>query len=95
MAASVAFDPPVTIEQCQSAGFFFGKARVELPRVLFERELTEQLTALANAIRLSELDQERAMAAFDQAAWDGWEGVSDETLSKPHRRWTRVFRGSA
>jgi hypothetical protein len=91
MAPSDAFDPPATIAECQAAGLAFGQARAEVARVSFEQDLTEQLAVLTRVLTFSELDQEQALAAFDQAAWAGWEGVAEDKPSKPTPKWTRLF----
>ena len=95
MAPSDAFDPPATIAECQAAGFAFGQARAEVARVSFEQDLTEQLAVLTRVLTFSELDQEQALAAFDQAAWAGWEGVAEDKPSKPVSKWTNIFHRSS
>jgi hypothetical protein len=95
MARSDAFDPPATIAECQAAGLAFGQARTEVARVSFEQDLTGQLAVLTKALTFSELDQEQALAAFDQAAWAGWEGVPEDKPSKPAHKWMRLFHWSS
>ncbi len=65
------FDPPVTVEECRLAGRRFGSAWSKASRVSFEQALVARLTALDEALR--EHGIEEAVAAFDQAAWGGWE----------------------
>ena len=91
MVSSDAFAPPTTIAECQAAGLAFGQARAEVARVSFEQDLTEQLAVLTRVLIFSEFDQEQALAAFDQAAWAGWEGVAEDKPSKPASKWTRLF----
>src|SRR6202044_1422331 len=91
MVPSDAFDPPATIAECQAAGHAFGQARAEVARVSFEQDLTEQLAVLTRALTFSELDQDQALAAFDQAAWAGWEGVAGDRPSKSVSKWTKLF----
>ncbi len=95
MAPSDAIDPPATVAECWAAGFAFGQARAEVARVSFEQDLTEQLAVLTRILTFSELDQEQALAAFDQAAWAGWEGTAEDKPSKPVSKWTKLFHRSS
>jgi hypothetical protein len=64
---SLVFEPPVTIEECRSAGRQFGETWANRPRGEFEGALVERLAAIDELAPLSS-DAEEAMAAFDQAA---------------------------
>jgi len=68
---SLIFEPPVTIEECQSAGRQFGEAWVHRPRAEFEDALVGRLAAIDELAPLSSVAEE-AMAAFDRAAWGAW-----------------------
>jgi hypothetical protein len=44
-----------------------------MERAVFEQELVAQLAALVEALRAADIDRDRALAAFDSAAWSAWE----------------------
>jgi hypothetical protein len=71
---SLIFEPPVTIEECRSAGKQFGEAWARRSRADFEEALIERLTAIDELAPLSS-DAEEAMAAFNQAAREAWEAA--------------------
>lgn len=85
MGASVVFDPPVTVEECRLAGRKFGGACKIATRTAFEQVLVVQLLALEDAFSGMDLDTQEALAAFDQAAWTGWEAGrhGDGTIQIP------------
>jgi hypothetical protein len=76
MAPSDAFDPPATIAECEAAKFAFGHARAEVGRVSFETGSDGTARDPDQGRTFSELDQEQALAGFDQAAWAGDEKAS-------------------
>jgi hypothetical protein len=87
---SLIFDPPVTIEECTTAGWQFGKTWANRPRAEFEEALIQRLAAIDELAPLSS-DAEEAMAAFDQAAWSAWEALQPEEnpgsgQQRPRRR---------
>jgi hypothetical protein len=73
MSSPLTFNPPITIDLCETAGQEFGGARIGMERAIFEQELVAQLAALVEALRAADIDRDRALAAFDTAAWDAWE----------------------
>jgi hypothetical protein len=73
MSLPLTFNPPITIDLCETAGREFGRARFEMQRALFEQELVAQLVALDEALRTADIDRDQALAAFDKAAWGAWE----------------------
>jgi hypothetical protein len=73
MSPPLTFNPPITIDLCETAGQEFGNARIGVERVVFERELVTQLAALDEALRAADIDRDQALAAFDTAAWGAWE----------------------
>jgi hypothetical protein len=73
------FEPPVTIEECRSAGRALGSAWGSRPRVAFEQALIERLTVLVDAFAPAGLDADEALAAFDQSAWAAWEAAQSPT----------------
>ncbi len=75
VGADVIIDPPETIEASRLAGRWFGSAWGQASRVAFEDALVAQLLILSEALATGEWDAEEAVAAFDQAAWSGWEAA--------------------
>ncbi len=59
------------------------QARAEVARVSFEQDLTEQLAVLTRALTFSELDQDQALAAFDQAAGRGGKASTRTSRARP------------
>jgi hypothetical protein len=73
MTSPLTFDPPISIDLCETAGREFGHARIGMERMVFEQELVAQLGALDEALRAAHIDRDQALAAFDTAAWGAWE----------------------
>jgi hypothetical protein len=73
MTSPLTFNPPITIDLCETAGQEFGHARIEMERMVFELELVAQLVALDEALKAADIDRDQALAAFDTAAWSAWE----------------------
>jgi hypothetical protein len=69
----VIVDPPKTVEECLLSGWLFGCATTTMPCVAFEQTLVASLQALEEELLLTDLDAEETLAAFDHAAWTGWE----------------------
>jgi hypothetical protein len=78
-APTLTFNPPISIDLCETAGQEFGDARVGMERAIFERELVTQLEALFEALRAADIDRDQALAVFDTAAWDAWEASKEPT----------------
>jgi hypothetical protein len=76
MTPPLTFSPPITTDLCETAGQEFGHARIGMERALFEQDLVAQLSALVEALRAADIDRDRALAAFDTAAWSAWEAPS-------------------
>jgi hypothetical protein len=73
MSPSLTFNPPISIDVCETAGQEFGHVRIGMQRVVFEQELEAQLAALVEALRAADIDRDQALAVFDTAAWSAWE----------------------
>jgi hypothetical protein len=73
MTPPLTFEPPITIELCETAGQEFGHDRIGMERMVFEQELVAQLGALDEALRAADIDRDQALAVFDTAAWSAWE----------------------
>jgi hypothetical protein len=73
MSPPLTFNPPISIDLCETAGQEFGHARTGMERVVFEQELEAQLVALIEALRAADIDRDQALAVFDTAAWNAWE----------------------
>jgi hypothetical protein len=73
MPPPLTFNPPNHLDLCETAGQEFGHARIGMERAVFEQELVAQLAALVEALRAADIDRDRALAAFDSAAWSAWE----------------------
>jgi hypothetical protein len=46
MRSPLTFNPPITIDVCETAGQEFGEARIGMERIAFEQELVARLAAL-------------------------------------------------
>lgn len=73
MTPPFTFNPPISIDLCETAGQEFGHARIGMERVVFEQELVTQLVALIEALRAADIDRDQALAVFDTAAWSARE----------------------
>jgi hypothetical protein len=74
----------MSIKELHFAGRVLGETWRGYDRELFEDVLITNLSALDGAIRLRDLDADRALAllaAFDQAAWAAWEYEETEEPS--------------
>jgi hypothetical protein len=79
MSSPLTFNPPISIDLCESAGQEFGHARIGIARAVFEQELVAQLAKLVEALRAADIDREQALAMFDTAAWSAWETSKEPT----------------
>jgi hypothetical protein len=91
MSPPLTFDPPISIDLCETAGQEFGHARLGMERAIFEQELVAQLAALVEALRAADIDRDQALAVFDTAAWSAWEApqapsASEATCQEQPRR---------
>jgi hypothetical protein len=68
-------EPPVSVEECREAGITFGKHNGKLSRLAFEEKLVKRPLALEHLLSRSGPLAEDTLAAFDQAAWQTWEGL--------------------
>jgi hypothetical protein len=73
MPPPLTFNPPISIDLCETAGQESGHARIGVERVVFEQELEARLLALHEALRAADIDRDQALAVFDTAAWGTWE----------------------
>ncbi|WP_158805791.1 MULTISPECIES: hypothetical protein [unclassified Acidisoma] len=79
MTPPLTFNPPISIDLCETAGQEFGHARTGTERVVFEQELEAQLVVLVEALRAADIDRDQALAVFDTAAWSAWEASEAPT----------------
>jgi hypothetical protein len=60
MTPPFTFNPPISIDLCETTGQEFGHARIGMERVVFEQELVTQLVALIEALRAADIDRDQA-----------------------------------
>jgi hypothetical protein len=60
MSPPLTFNPPISIDLCETAGREFGHARIVMERTVFEQELEAQLVALDDALRAADIDRDQA-----------------------------------
>jgi hypothetical protein len=56
MSPPLTFNPPISIDLCETAGQEFGHARIGMERTVFEQEPEAQLVALVEALRAADID---------------------------------------